>query len=345
LGVAALALFLGDAGSRMLRLIGLACLGAATFASVLLLAPNCLTGPYGSLPPEVKTLWLDSVLEAQPLFVYAARDPVGAIATVGPPLVALVIALRGAWSSGTRAWMLTAALLALALALSLYQVRTIPHANAVAIPVFAAWLTGIAARRGIVSFVQSLKSLPMVGAFLLAMPLVYLAAGWAAVEAVSALSGGRIAPPERTDAPAELVAGLTVAERNCLDDSAASAFAHVEPGLVLAPVFYGPAVLMLSPHEVVAGPYHRNGDAILDSIHAMRGSPEEARRIVEARNVDYVAICTTTREAALNAERAPDGLLALLMANHPPAWLEPVQADKNARLHIWRVSELRGARP
>jgi hypothetical protein len=41
-------------------------------------------------------------------------------------------------------------------------------------------------------------------------------------------------------------------------------------------------------------------------------------------------------------KRAPDGLLAMLMADSPPAWLEPVETEEGSRLHIWRVSELRG---
>jgi hypothetical protein len=229
-------------------------------------------------------------------------------------------------------------MLATPLALGFYQVRAIPYANAIAIPVLAAWLASIAASRGIVSLFPPRRALPLIAAFLVAMPLTHLVAAWGAVELVSAATGGRIAPPEKIDAPDEVVAGLNGAEKDCLDDASRKLFASVPADLVLSPVFYGSSVLNISNHSVVAGPYHRIGVAILDSIHAMRGSADEALRIVDQRNVDYVAICSTSREAALTMNYAPDGLLAALLAGRTPAWLEPVAGDQNTKLRLWRVS-------
>src|SRR5690606_11489730 len=102
-------------------------------------------------------------------------------------------------------------------------------------------------------------------------------------------------------------------QKNCLDPASAALLGSVAPGRVAAPVFYGPAVLALSAHEVVAGPYHRAGDAILDAISMMRLPPAEARAVLLRRGVDYVAICATSRETGLARRRAPDGLLAALV--------------------------------
>ncbi len=107
-----------------------------------------------------------------------------------------------------------------------------------------------------------------------------------------------------------LVKGLTTAEQNCFDPTSAALFAEVPRGLVLSPLFYGSTVLMISDHSVVAGPYHRNGQAILDAINAMQRPPDGAKAIIDARGVDYVAICSVSQESAIAAHKAPDGLLA-----------------------------------
>ena len=338
-GLAALALAVRESSGVALRLAGLALLGVATLATLMSVAPECLSGPYGMVSPELKAVWLDTVSEAQPIFEYSARRPVGAIATLGAPVAALAVAICQVWS-GTRqrriAWALPLALLAVALALGFYQVRTLPYANVAAIAVLGAWLAELAARHGVASL-RTKAALPVLAGFLVASPLVHLALGWAAVEALSLASGGRIAPPETPAPPEEQTAGLSNAERECLGPASAALLARVPEGQVLAPVFYGPAVLMLSPHSVVAGPYHRAGRAILDAIHATHRPPAEARAIIAARQVDYVAICATSRESAIAAKKAPDGLLAALLSGAAPAWLASVPGRDGTMLRLWRV--------
>ena len=40
----------------------------------------------------------------------------------------------------------------------------------------------------------------------------------------------------------------------------------------------GPRLITLTHHNAIAGPYHRNGDAILDVHHAFERGPDEARK-------------------------------------------------------------------
>ncbi|MBA3518045.1 MAG: hypothetical protein H0T75_10480 [Rhizobiales bacterium] len=339
-GLAVLACLCGRAGSTAPRLSGLVILAAASAGALLLIAPECLSGPYGSLSPELKQLWLSSVTEAQPLPVFVAHEPVGIIALTGPPVVALAIALRRAWANGgshPAMWILPAVVIGLSLALSFYQVRTLPAANAVAIPVLSVWLAEIAARHGVTSLKPLRRAAPVIFAALLAMPLAHLAVGWVAVRALSLATGGRVAPIERADAPKQLVAGLSNAEKDCLDGATADLLSSQPAGLVLAPVFYGPSVLALSPHAVVGAPYHRGGEAILDSLRAMDRSPQDAQPIMQSRNVDYLAICATSRETALTLDETPNGLLSRLMSGESLPWLEPVPGGDRSTLRLWRV--------
>jgi hypothetical protein len=42
-------------------------------------------------------------------------------------------------------------------------------------------------------------------------------------------------------------------------------------------------------------------------------------------------------ESAIAAHKAPDGLLADLIAGKVPPWLEPVAAPEKTQLRLWRV--------
>jgi hypothetical protein len=96
-------------------------------------------------------------------------------------------------------------------------------------------------------------------------------------------------------------------------------------------------VLKLSTHDVVAGPYHRNGQAILDAINATHLPPADAKSIIDARGVDYVALCVASQESAIAAHKGPDGLVSALLAGRVPEWLTPVPARERTALRLWRV--------
>jgi hypothetical protein len=96
---------------------------------------------------------------------------------------------------------------------------------------------------------------------------------------------------------------------------------------------------MLSAHDVVGGPYHRNGQAILDTINATHKPPDEAKKIIEARGVDYVAACAASLESAIAVNRSPDGLVAHALAGKIPDWLEPVPSVEATALRLWRVKK------
>jgi hypothetical protein len=339
-GLAIVALGLRARSTPVPRLVALGGVTAAGAGLLAILSPDCLHGPFTALSPELKTLWLYTVSEAQPLLTYAMQEPVGAAATFGPPAVAMALALwrvcRNAGGAGW-AWAPAAAIIATALAISFYQVRTLPVANAIAIPVLGAWLAEVAARHGGVSLRPLRLPLPLLAAFLAAMPLVHLAVGWAAVRTVAVVSSGRIAPIERPAQPPETLAALSAAEIECTDPASAAQLSSVPQGRVLAPVFYGSAVLALSGHSVLAAPYHRGGAAILDSIRALGLSPEKAQPIIAARAIDYLAICPTSRESAIATAESRDSLYARLLSGGSVAWLEPVPASEASSLRLWRV--------
>ena len=121
--------FSATVGGRAIRLAGLLVVGRQRRA-YFLAYPGMLGGPYGLLSPEVKAVLLDTVSEAQPIWGYAEREPVGAFGSLVPlSSLALVVALRRC-GRAREAWIVPTVLLALAVALSFYQMRTLPFASA-----------------------------------------------------------------------------------------------------------------------------------------------------------------------------------------------------------------------
>jgi hypothetical protein len=329
-------------GGRGVRLVTLACVGAAAAGMFILVWPQCLSGPYGMLTPELRAVWLRTVTEAQPFQVFAAREPVGGFASLAPLTVGLVVAIAHLARRNTPrrgSWILPSVLCVLATALSFYQIRTLPFASAIVIPILGTWVAEMRAEALAKTASPVMRAWPVALAFLLANPVTYILIGIPAVDAVATLSDGRFAPSIKPEPPEELVKGLSTAEQNCFDASSKRLFAEVPAGLVMAPLFYGPTVLMLSRHAVVGGPYHRNGRAILDTINATYEPQGEARKIIDARGVDYIAACAASLESAIAVKRGPNGLIADVLAGRTPDWLVPVHAPEATALRLWRVKK------
>ncbi|MGJ3628421.1 hypothetical protein AB5I41_18440 [Sphingomonas sp. MMS24-JH45] len=64
----------------------------------------------------------------------------------------------------------------------------------------------------------------------------------------------------------------------------------------------GPRLITLTHHDAIAGPYHRNGDAILDVAHAFERSPEAARAIMKAHGATpLLLICPNVANRPITA--------------------------------------------
>jgi hypothetical protein len=320
------------------RFTALAGLGLAAGGLMLFAFPECLSGPFWNMSPELKRLWLDSIAETQGILAYGAVEPVAALGKIGAPVLALALALyqvamRFRDRQAVGDWAFAAALLLLALAISAVHVRATPFANALAIPVLAVWIASMRVRTNGRAGLKPAATL--LAAWLFATPLAYYGIGSAGA------AFARIASP----APAETsfaimpggLTGLTGLQRECADGASAAALAALPSGRVLAPVFYGPNVLVGSPHTVLSGPYHRAEQAILDTIRAFNGTQLMARVIVERHAIDYIAVCPTSDEVKLTAAEAPNGFLSRLLRGQSVRWLEPVVVPAATPLMIFRV--------
>jgi hypothetical protein len=88
---------------------------------------------------------------------------------------------------------------------------------------------------------------------------------------------------------------------------------------------------------VLAGPYHRNVAGNLTALNAFMGSPSQAAAIARENRIGMVAICPANNETKFLARRAPDGLLAGMVAGKIPGWLDIVPESNGKPLEIYRV--------
>ena len=260
--------------------------GGLALAAAAMSAPACLH-PYGQVDPLLARLWLAHVNEAQPLFAM----PLGkGLAAGGMALVGLGAGIWFVWSTRTAAAWIVLGFQATAVAVTLVQVRGAPLAALTAVPALAAMIAA-ARPRG---------------------PLALVLAWLAASGIAHAGLGDALTPA----APA--------AAQGCTAVAAATRLAALPPGLIAAPIDFGPTLLATTRHRVLAGPYHRDTQGNRAMYDLFLSPSPQAEALARRWGVDYVALCKDG--FAELGERSKDRqlLAGSLMAGQVPPWLRQI---------------------
>jgi hypothetical protein len=258
----------GGVAVRSLGGLGLAVLGAGL---LLALFPNLLLGPL-SVDPRLKTDFLDTVQEMQPLWPTNLAKLRNFLPIAGQSVTAIVLLPFAfqIWGAGKR-W----SALLLAMAFGFLLIGTLMHTRlgvelAPSVAVICAGFFNLAEQK-------------LAGrSRLIRTPLLVAVAIWltcAPLLAVLAL------PP----APIGL---------GCPVGALADWLNAARPGIGTAPIVMtddismSPELAFRTPYRFVAGPYHRDPQAIFDTVDAMRAEkPEQARAILDRRQVSLVVRC------------------------------------------------------
>ena len=294
-------------------------LGGGLLLVLWALFPECARGPYGALSPEAQTL-VDQVVEAQPMPTVIADHPGTAALFMALPLAALILVL---WRLLTverterRLWWILLLLVLGGLTLQFWQLRTSALANAYA-GLALTWWAGDWARRASASRHRptrvGLMALPVL--VILGLPIL-----------LPTLVESATGKPESLEAhKCELSAVIPV-----LNDPELTASG---PALIAAHVNVGPALLLRTPHQVLAAPYHRNTGGLRANTHIF--GPDEAlsRRVIAERGVDLLYVCGEPKPEQPpqpTPEPAPEAtdpthptLYQRLQTGAAPEWLEPI---------------------
>jgi len=287
--------------------------GAAIFAA---LEPACLAGPFGQVDPALTSIWLDHVLETKSLLWFMRREPVFALAQFAFLLagagaqVALWLRRRDAATT------LATAIVLLAVGLGCWQMKLVAYAS---------WLAVLPLAR----LCASLAGTAHISSALVRIAAIVLASQ-ATLEAGVSLAGAVLPATPRPGA-----AAVTAADprRACFYASSLRRLAAQPPGLVAADLDLGPYIVALTPHRVVAAPYHRLNQGILAN-HAILEAPRaQAEATMRALGVDYVALCNGPIDPA---RRPVVSLRDALLDDEPVEFLKELAASPAAAIRLWR---------
>ena len=318
-------------GLAMLRIDGWkARLGAAALAGGIVAGfhalawPNCLQRLEG-VSPEATRLWLDHVREARPFYRHDWRTATMIMTLPVTGLFGWALLIWRGWKMGEEGRDLLRRTMAVALpavaafALLFWQTRAAPAAQMMALPAATALIVLIAAR-----WLESPK-LWLHGA---AIVLVLLAFGAAVPIGVS------LVPREKAIPAAARVAK---ANRSCPSLAALAPIQRQPKGIVFTFIDLGPRLIVLTHHDTIGGPYHRNDRAIADVMKAFRGDEAQAHRIIGEYGSDYLLICPDMSTATIFMSEAPKGFYGQLVRGQVPGWLDPIELPKDSPFKMWKV--------
>ena len=121
------------------------------------------------------------------------------------------------------------------------------------------------------------------------------------------------------------------------DRATSAASPRCLPGLVAADIDLGPYIVALSPHRVVAAPYHRLEKGILANHAILRGTPDEALPRLRALGVNYVALCADRPTGERPGHGKDKSLRARLLGNERPQFLDELELPQGTALRVWKM--------
>ncbi|MCB9991895.1 MAG: hypothetical protein H6867_11110 [Rhodospirillales bacterium] len=259
-------------------------LGAGVLTAVPLLAalyvlfPQCFHDPYMITDPQVRTLWLSIVKEAQPLPALYQDSTATALIFAVPVVIVLaaVIAKSMRRSDDRALWIGLSGAVFFALLLTFYQVRTVDFAHGlIAAPMI--WLLAqgkdIAGTQIARLNLSRGQRLAASGSFFILM-LVFF--GYA-------LSQRDPEAAQKTLQPAA----------SCNLRTAAAVLGTLPaPQTIAAHIDEGAELLFRTDHHVLAAPYHRNQQGILAVYEIFSApGPQQALAAMDQYGADILVLC------------------------------------------------------
>lgn len=306
---------------RPLRFAALAFVGAGVLGAAIVIAPQCLSDPLGSLDPMLVELWLRHISEAQSLLALARTDPtsVGAFYAAGLFGIAVCI-FRLIRRDRVQIHLVLLFLLATSWAIALVQVRGATFSNLLSILPLALLIIDV--RR-----ISNSDSENVAVAF------VYVMTVLASVPAVWAVGGGLVSMQMENDAQkaAEPTKALS-----CTSKEALASLAELPLGLVSAPSEMGVPILRFTQNRVLSAPYHRDQGGMLTEMHIGLAKPQEAEAFLKGARVTTLAFCPKDLQTRELAKLKPDGLYAELGKGNIPPYLEPLAKVPDTGVQFFR---------
>lgn len=287
-------------------------LGLIVLAALFMLFPECRKGPYGQIDPWLVQNWIDNIIEARPIWESLVALPAFTIAAIIPAVAGLAVAgyhVLKVRDGRTAEWAMLGLFLALAVVVMVLQVRGARTAGILAVPA-GAWLI-TTARAHYMARSKPREIAGLVGSWLL-FAGVAMSAAVAYIAMLFPTAGSSMAAQDGGDRSA------------CLMPQAFADLAALPPERLMTPIDLGSHMLLFTPHSVVAAPYHRNQQGVLDAFHFFNWPIDQARAILDARGISVIVTCPAMPEMSGLPDAAPDSFVKLVDIDKLPPWIRDV---------------------
>ena len=284
-----------------LMIVGICCLIAWPF-----LGP-CLAGPYGSLPAEVQEIIKSSITEALPAHVFAQSFALLFIKFAVPAVTTLLVAgyfwlgLSKADDADLAVRDMVGQLLILGcigIGAAFFQVRLFSM-SAGALPLLA----GFALAALLLGYLQSRSgddAIKLIGASVLIIAPFLVSS----VAEMFIPKGSQI---------------MTAQDSNCRDFATLQAVNALPTSVFLTPMNLGPALLLTTDHQVLAGPYHRSPAAFANGQIPFQLPEPEMKTYLDRIGAQHLLLCNGTNYG--------EGFATELAAGAQASWLMPIDLD------------------
>jgi hypothetical protein len=284
-----------------------------------MIEPACSQGPFGMVDPAIRPIWLAEVREMQPLLSVFQKNPLTGAAIAAFPALALVATLLMLQDRAARRDMgslAAAVVFVAAVMVTIGAIRGYSYAIWLGMPMVAAMALRLFAA-------LQLKTLP--ARLIAALMLTPLALSTGAITIAYAAGLSDRDPFDRPGSKA------------CIQSTSYAPLAQLPPGIVATDVSYGPYLLALTPHSVLAGPYHHLSKGIVAAHRSLAEPPEQARKVLAENRVNYVMICGPRPPDGLAEPERSLSLWGKLRDGVVPEWLEPVDSSAGQVFAVYRV--------
>jgi hypothetical protein len=307
---------LAGAGLRA-RVGAIAMIGAAAFVAFAMIEPRCLGGPFALTDSVVKAIWLDHVDETAPLLAAIRGFPLMGVWLCSFPLAAILATCVLARDGAIRhdfGFCCAVAALVVAVATSFAAVKIYSYAMWFGMPLVAAAASRVTVETGLRAAAARLATALML------TPMVITAVGIIITQAAAGPDPDKPGMPERNA---------------CSRNVAYGTLAQLPLGRAAVEINYGPYVLALTRHSVLAAPYHRVHGGIVAANTLLNGSPHDAHHIADQFRLDYIAVCG--KRASTGDVPPPGSLWVQLNVGNAPEWLEQLSGGGENLFAVYRV--------
>ncbi|PKN52141.1 MAG: hypothetical protein CVU55_08790 [Deltaproteobacteria bacterium HGW-Deltaproteobacteria-13] len=250
---------------------------------VWILFPGFYRGGYADIDPRIVPIWLNNVSEV--LSPLRGEFLMPLISLIGSAIVGIVyicFIFRKRSYENLKGWIFILAGILLFASAGMFERRLLPYGNIITMVPLAALL-------GVVVQWESTHFSTIIKSFIRPFTIMAFGAGFLLIGYGCQNMIGTAPVTKKID----MIAPLS----QMCDELNKLSPIHTQPIRIQAFIDYGPEILYRTSYEVIATPYHRNAQGILDDYWIMTAvSDEKARTLIHRRGINMILVSSKSTE-------------------------------------------------